>query len=252
MGYHLGAAADTGCYRFKSERRRIRDKKQHADKQLLKLDRELDSLSLQRRNLPMVELTPPVQRGWVRYFVLRDDVARSKYAAFFEGILAKINTKEYYYRKNFVKRKRRKGKKQFGTEDQHIRKLEEYEFRKSGFTEKEKLYFEERLEMNSCRKLRTVYVFKERWRFILVVKPNMITRIKPIDPLLEASIQSIRNQLDRKNLWGRFYKAKGKRRDLWRGYYPKPKEKHEYKNTPLHAILGMIEADACTDQNELI
>jgi len=55
MGHHLGAAADAGCYRFKSERRSIRDKKQYRDRQLLKPDRELTALYEQRRN-PLVKL----------------------------------------------------------------------------------------------------------------------------------------------------------------------------------------------------
>lgn len=64
------------------------------DKQLISLDKKRDDLQELKRNLGWEPLIPPVQKGWKRFFVLRDDVERSKHAEFFQNILKKINT--YY------------------------------------------------------------------------------------------------------------------------------------------------------------
>ncbi len=79
------------------------------DKQLLKLHREEDTLWKQRANLGWEPLTPPVQKGWKRFFVLREDVARSKQADFYERILKKINTYAQSYRKDFKGKKEGEG-----------------------------------------------------------------------------------------------------------------------------------------------
>lgn len=244
----MGDAGDTGCYRFKSERRRIRDKKEHRDKQLLKLDRELGALYHQRRNLPEVPFDPPVQRGWVRYFVLREDVARSKDASFFEGILARINTETYCYRKDFKRKKRRKGMKPHDPQEQRVRKLYEWEFRKANFTSKEKSFFEERIGIKE-RQITRTYHFKEKWRYVMTVRPRTITKVIQYNPELECRIKKLERTFSNYNLKGRLYHLKGHRDFWWKPDFP-IKEKYEYQNTPLHATLGMIDTAACTEQNE--
>src|SRR5438309_7971971 len=94
-------------FRLRTARHKKRMQHEDRDKQLLALDREEDELYKQQRNLGWIELHPPVVRGWKRYFVLREDVAKAKQAAFFESILSKINTTEYSYRKDFKVKKRK-------------------------------------------------------------------------------------------------------------------------------------------------
>lgn len=82
-------------FRLKSLRRKVRLKHLEFDKKLIKLYHEERAISRQIWNLGYEELKPPVQRGWKRYFVLREDTIRSKDAKFFQSILDKINTVQY-------------------------------------------------------------------------------------------------------------------------------------------------------------
>ena len=96
---------DILCYRIRTARQKKRMQYEDFDKQLIALSKE--EIILHNHNPGWEPLTPPVQRGWKRFFVLRDDVARSDDAQFFQNILAKINTEKWSYRKDFKKKKRK-------------------------------------------------------------------------------------------------------------------------------------------------
>ncbi|AYN01004.1 hypothetical protein [Chryseobacterium sp. 3008163] len=93
------------CFRLRSLRSRKRIIKTDLEKQIRKKYRHSEELWDLRRNIPLVPLETPYQKGFVRFFVVRDDVKRSKYGNFFEGILKKINTKMYSPTRKFLKRK---------------------------------------------------------------------------------------------------------------------------------------------------
>src|SRR4051812_19284598 len=99
---------DIRCYRLRTARQRKRMQYEDFDKQLIQLDKEEDRLYRQKMNLGWEALHPPVQKGWVRSFILREDIARSRYAFFFEAMLKKINTYEYSWRKDFKRKKKRR------------------------------------------------------------------------------------------------------------------------------------------------
>lgn len=82
--YALGA-------RLKSKRRRKRLSKKAKEKQLIALHHLEMDLWHQKRNLPLVPLEKPYQKGWVRFFVVRDDVQRVDTLGFFTELLEKIN-----------------------------------------------------------------------------------------------------------------------------------------------------------------
>src|SRR4029078_1937661 len=92
---------DILCYRLRTARQKKRMQYKDFDKQLIQLYQEERELYWQIRELGCVPLIPPFQRGWKRSFVLRDDVARSPQAKFFQNILDKINTRDWSYRKDF-------------------------------------------------------------------------------------------------------------------------------------------------------
>ncbi len=207
------------------------------DKQLLALDKEEDELYKQRRNLGWIELHPPVMRGWKRYFVLRDDVAKGKQAAFFESILSKINTTQYSYRKDFKVKKRKWGKKVHVVKEQYLFSPTPYYFNEMKFTEAEKQFFEERVvEDKRTGKLNRIFVFTEPWRFVLRVRPNIITKTRVRDEVIESRINEIRNHLDRNALWGRLVHLSN---GSW--YNPhkeiKARERNPLTNKPLATIL---------------
>src|SRR5215213_11908918 len=98
-------------FRIRSRRQKIRAQHEDLEKKLIALHKERRQLYQQQRSLGWVELHPPVMRGWKRYFVLREDVQRSKSAAFFTSILNRINTVQYSSLKDFKVKKRKSGRK---------------------------------------------------------------------------------------------------------------------------------------------
>jgi len=108
------------CYRLRTARQKKRLQYEDFYKQLIQLYKEEKALYQQQKNLGWEPLKPPVQKGWKRFFVLRDDVAKSKHAEFFQNILNKINTYDWSYRKNFKIRKRKMGRKIYVVKTQKL------------------------------------------------------------------------------------------------------------------------------------
>jgi hypothetical protein len=104
--------------RIRSKRRRKRMQILDFDKRLIRLDKEETAICAQIRNLGWTELKPPFQRGFIRFFILRDDVRRTKEAPFFEKLLEKINTLQWSYRRDFKRKRKRFGKKVYAIREQ--------------------------------------------------------------------------------------------------------------------------------------
>lgn len=234
-------------YRLRSARQKKRMQYADFDKQLIQIDRRESELSFLKYNLGWEPLTPPVQKGWKRFFVLRDDVARGKQAEFFEGILKKINTYDWSYRKDFMVKRRRLGRKKYMVKTQRLLEPDEQHFKKLGFTDVEQQLFcvEDRTEKWSKQPVKR-FVFVEPWRFVLRVRPNMIDQIRKKDAALESQIQQLSNHIDRNDLRKKIAKALGdsynyrwwKQRET-----PKHTEVNLYQNKSLRQILDMIKQE---------
>ncbi len=232
---------NTTTCRLRTKRQRRRALLEDRDKQLLKLDREHARLWEQRNNLPWIPLEPPVIRGWKRSFVLRDDVARHKDAPMYERILKCINEVQYSHRRDFKKKKRSRGRKIHVVRDQQLKRLDSWEWNKCAFTPEEAAHFElvEKVSY-PCGAVTYRYVFRESWRFVLRIQPNIISRTRQYDANLEAEIKAIDNYLDRtqqrnrlnKLLHGRSWNWKSRRSDDL--HYT---SRHPFQNIPLHNLL---------------
>ena len=75
--------------------------KDHAEKHLRALHRELKRLETRRRHPPVHELIPPIQRGWKRHFVLTRAALQRPDAATLVAILDHLNTVQYFRRPDF-------------------------------------------------------------------------------------------------------------------------------------------------------
>ncbi|HZE84809.1 MAG TPA: hypothetical protein VE035_10910 [Puia sp.] len=234
--------AGINCFRIRTARQKKRMQYEDHDKWLIKLEKEENELYHQRRNLGWMELIPPVQKGWKRFFVLREDVARSRHAEFFENILKKINTYDWHYRKDFKVKRRRYGRKTYVVKGQGLSKPDRQDFEKLGFSENEKRFFH--LEYHYLRwsdKPYPLYVFNEPWRFVLRVRPNMIDKIRIKDPVLEARIKWISDHLEENGNRGRLTKIMGGGYKWYeKGYEEKYDEENPLKNKPLHRILDEL------------
>jgi len=168
------------------------------------MHKEEKRLNELKYRLPLQPLARPYQKGWLRTFVLRPDVATSRQAAFYQELLNKINTVEYSNDKKFRIRKRKwKRKKVWVDKPQYLREYSERWFfsRDCKLTEQEKLLFhrEERMHKHT-KEVSIYYVFSERWRFILKVKPRIITHIRMVDGTLDGEIQRLENRITTQHL----------------------------------------------------
>jgi hypothetical protein len=188
---------------------------------------------------------PPVQKGWKRSFVLREDVAKSDDADFYEGILAKINTTLWSYRKDFLKKKKIYGRKRYVVREQHLLRPDEYHFKKLNFSEAEKQqFYEEVLLLGRSKVWIKRYVFKEPWRFVLRVQPNIIDKVRKRDPDIDARLHEIDNYLERnayRDILAHLVHGSTKR-SYWKDY-EKPQERNCFINKPIQRILDEIKSE---------
>jgi hypothetical protein len=206
-------------YIKKSARRKKRLVKKDFDKQLLKLDKLQDSLWEKRRKLPMVPLANPYQKGWKRFFVLRDDIQRGPKAEFYQTLLNKINTCYYHHDRSFKQRKRKRKRYAYLEKPQELRAINSYDWfhNELGFTEAEKaLFIPRQVWSGYTNRLMTEYVFIEPWRFVLTIKPHIIHEKKQHDEILEKEINEIESHIRYNHLWPRIDKIKNVNHRYWK------------------------------------
>jgi hypothetical protein len=228
-------------YRLKSARQKKRLVKKDRDKQLIQLDKHQNLLWKQQRELPMIPLARPYQKGWKRLFVLRKDVQQSAKAAFYQGILDKINTVEYHHDKSFKRRKRKRWRYHYEERQQTLRSIDEHEWfrNKLKLTDEEQLFFYRHEVFSERRRETTVtYLFSEPWRFELVIRPHIIHEVKMVDELLEQELKTIDNHIENHCLWHRISKLN--RGGVYRYGKVIPCEQAKYinklKNKPMYLI----------------
>ncbi|OWP77084.1 hypothetical protein [Flavobacterium oreochromis] len=216
--YALGA-------RLKSKRRRKRLARQSKEKHLMALHQLEIELWNQKRNLPLVPLEKPYQKGWLRFFVVRNDVQRVDTLGFFTELLEKINNQLWSDNKRFTKKKRKFRRRIEVPIEQKLKRFSETEWTNPNckLTSKEKEYFQAVEEWDVNKKCyRTYYECKEKWRFVLRVRPYMITHTKAVDVELERDLKRIENYIEQNNLrnlqnrlvYGRSFKWKVEEKDI--------------------------------------
>jgi len=233
----MGSIQFQAHFRLKSARRRKRLQQKGQEKHLLFLHRERNRLYRQIHNLGYEPLIPPVQKGYKRIFVLREDVRISGQGAFFAELLKKINSVQYSDTKAFTKKKRRRGRKIRVPCEQQLRVIHESEWRQKKLTEAEAIYFAPVQVWDRAGEPRTVYQFREPWRFVLRVVPNLITEVKIKDNLLEKQIAAINRYLSFDDRQYRQTRLLGcPVSNPWREG-ELPKYKNPLRNQPLREIL---------------
>ena len=188
--------------RIKSVRREKRLQKESFKKKLIVLNKEQRRLGEQIKKLGYEPLVPPVQKGWKRIFVLREDVQQGPRAAFFEKLLTLVNTTQYSDTRQFKKKRRMRGRKVYADREQKLRVYYEYEWSKLKLTPQQAFFFTGNVLRDEKRIDRKFYVFNEPWRFRLKVAPNMITQQRIKDVALERRLHEINYYLERN-----YYKA---------------------------------------------
>lgn len=191
------------CSRFKSERKKKRLVKEDFEKKLRQTFNQRKQLFNAVRDLPLVALDEPYQNGWFRFFVLRPDVLIGPNAGFFINLLEKINTYQYSNEKSFTKRKRKFGKKITVPTEQFLKpiSISDWNCKKLGLTENEKSYFILTKKWSNTFGRYTIYYrFNEPWRFVLRVKPYVVTHKKAVNSDLESELRVLENYITNYNL----------------------------------------------------
>jgi hypothetical protein len=237
--------SDINCYKLKTARQKKRAVKTAEANKLLSLHREERNIWRQQRNMGMIELNPPIVRGWKRYFILREDVARCNDAQFYQNILDKINHVEICKRKDFkTKKKYLRKKGNWELIEQKVKQHEPREFSKCNFSDKEKALFEEKyVKARWGKGLIKVFVFKEQWRFVFKIKPNIITHVKAVDEELENRSNEISDYLDRTIKRHTLSRLLAQRVSQWRRWNNDEKPKYRFDKNNLREILQEIRKD---------
>jgi hypothetical protein len=210
------------------------------EKRIIAFDRRRRELHNEIRNLPLIKLEEPHQRGYKRFFVLRLDIAQGVSAPMFEKILAIINTTQYHYDDKFQTKRKRKRKRVYVDKPQELKNLSEYDWNKNpkiSLSDKEKEYFELRDVFSKyTRKTQKEYVFAQPWRFVLRVEPNMITHVRQIDIELERELKFINTYIEQRSFQGKINKMYG-RKKTYKAYTkswdlsPRVKREHYHMKT---------------------
>ena len=230
-----------GLSRLRNLRSRKRIAREDHEKFLRECIKRQKVLFKQRRELPLVPLEKPYQKGYVRFFVLREDVRQGKQADFFATLLEKINTYQYADTRKFQKKKKRRGKRVYISRKQELYTFSQWEWEraleKGKFTQKERAYFA-KIECFNRQKDRFEihYEFTEAWRFELRVKPNMITYYRPVDIAIERELAELDKIIDDYKNWGIIHSKIYGRSYSWRQYQKRYMPKEKYKRTPLKEI----------------
>lgn len=228
--------------RLNSARRKKKLVKKDFEKQLLALNLEERALYEAKRNLPFIPLEKPYQQGWLRYFVLRADVLRSPKADFFQTLLEKINTYQYSNTKSFSIKTRKNGKKVWSAtpQDLYLIPIHQFNCPKLGLTDYEKTYFSIVEQWSdSFDRMRQFYKFDDSWRFVLRIRPHIITHKRALDIDLERELKWIQNQITNKHLRAKINKITSGR-GRYKGYdtAEKPKYTDQNKNKSLQDWLS--------------
>ena len=205
-----------GVSRLRSLRSRKRIVREDHEKFLRECCDRHAELEKQRRNLPLVPLEKPYQKGYVRFFVLRED----------------------------VKKKKRRGKRVYIARKQELYAFNQWEWQRAlergKFTQKERAYFA-RIECFNRQKDRfeSYYEFTEAWRFELRVKPNMITHYRPVDVAIERELAEFDKIINDHKNWGIIHSKIYGGSYSWRRYQKRYEPKEKYKRTPLKEIAAL-------------
>jgi hypothetical protein len=235
-------------YRLKSARQKKRLQKKDLDKQLLRMERELERLQGIQDNQPVVPLEKPYQKGWIRKFILRPDVAKSDRAVFYQEILDKINSGQRHYDQSFKQPKRNKHRHPYNyTKLPELRTISRYDwtYNKLELSEEQREYFR-RVEFWNEQWYRWdyKYTFSKPELFEIAVLPYIVDKIKLGDALLEQEINYLSYILYESRLTYRFSKIKGRRfRYRW-NEYENPKYRNPIKNVPLSQIENIFKENS--------
>jgi len=197
------------CYRLKEElnmtqskRYGKRDKHEVDDRELRRLYQKYKSINKAISNLGWLDLDKPVYLGYIKQFVLRDDISRRKDANVFEGILKHINEFTTCRNKDFL-RKEWNSKKKVPI-SHNLNSLSKKQFNKLP-TNQQKHFSEAYDYKNNCWK----YRFIHDYYFVPKIDKHYAYKVRVFDSELEQQSDEIERHFENNNLWPKINKLMG-------------------------------------------
>lgn len=193
-----------------SDRQQKRKSYEEFDKKLIRMQKRSNELYKQKRELPLIRLEKPVQKGWRKGFVLREDVARRRDAKDLERILSRINCFVYCDDIDFKSKKfHNKQKEDIPHVLQHIPlnswdKLQWPEHFKKWFSLETRTHF---TRYGGAYETRGYY-FKLPWMFVPKVEPHFATHRREVNPFIERELAEIDAFFQHNNGWQRLAKIR--------------------------------------------
>lgn len=192
------------------------------DRKFRELEREHSLLWKARSSAPIVKLDKPYQKGFKKFFVVRDDITRRHDGNIIAEILKLINSTVYMQDEEFVRKHKKRGKvvKQEIVEPQ-LHCISPHLWDKLGpsVTNRYKKY----CSGLTVKHIPTPYggysytrgyFFLYPWMFVTKVEPHFITHVREVLPAVESRLGEIDNYFDTRRVWRRLGKLQG-----WRYSY---------------------------------
>ncbi len=181
------------------------------DKKLIRLRKRMNELYKAERALPYIKLDKPIQRGFKKSFVMRDDITRRKDARDLSRILGIVN--ETVYCKNPEFKSKKYHNNQMEDIPHAIRHIPANKWDTLELPDHFKKWFtyESRIKYGAYGTSYEIkgYFFKFPWMFEPKVSPNFITHIQEIDPNIKSELSEINRFFDNHNGWPRLGKLQG-------------------------------------------
>lgn len=180
------------------------EKQKSRDRQLREIYEEYRKWCKISWQQPLVELAKPIQKGYVKSFTLRDDIARRDDADVFWAILKKVNSYVYSKDQEFKVTTKKKNVL-FVTDKEHVPAvIKDQDMENWNPPDRIKKYFA-RVEVEhttSYGSFKTVHwQFTKPWMFAAVIKPHYQTHMRTFHPEAEAKLGEINRKMKSLNFW---------------------------------------------------
>ena len=225
-------------------RRAFYEKKEKEAYRLLKRINQIGPLAHRHyMGTQMVELKEPIRRGWIRFYKVRDDIARGPEGLALEQILELVQNSARCDRKDFMKRDWSKRKNTLKPVEQKLKPL--YEKQYIELPEHLKKYFTKIEDFSKWGGRKVEYRVYPEWKFKFVVKPYYITHVPITSSEAESEYAILRRKLwEHDNLAMRFMDHGSDMKDMKDSVKTKrPKEKLKVRKEAEEALTEMKEED---------
>lgn len=191
--------------------KQIKQQKDEFDKKVRRASKRINELWKLKNSIPLEPLPQPVQRGFVKTFVLRDDIARRRDAHDFKRILSEINAQVYCKTPDFKVTKWKTGQK---VDMQHtVGYISEHRWEKLDWPSHFKKHFifttRHRTSPSGFTFTYKGWFFKNEYYFASKVEPHFVTHRRPVNVDIEREKAELEAFMNNNHGWERLSKLHG-------------------------------------------